>query len=250
VGLDFQHFTGATGEFLFHENMGSGVAVFDYDGDGDLDVYFLQGAFLAPRRSLKDCLFPLPAGGLSHSGVPQNRLFRNELVEAGKLRFVDVTRQAGVGHQGFGMGVAVGDYDRDGDQDLYVTNFGANVLYRNDGDGTFTDVTAQAGVDDVRWSVSAAFLDYDRDGDLDLFLTNYVDFTVVGNRACLNSMGERDYCSPEVYQPVPDRLFRNEGNGTFTDVTEAAGIVAAFGKGRAWVSVQAISTTMAMKICS
>lgn len=231
VGLDFQHFTGATGEFLFHENMGSGVALLDYDGDGDLDVYFLQGALVDPSKSLKDCLFPPPAGSLPQSGGPQNRLFRNELVEEGKLRFVDVTRQAGVGDQGFGMGAAVGDYDNDGDWDLYVTNFGANVLYRNNGDGTFTDVTSQAGVDDVRWSVSAAFLDYDQDRDLDLFLTNYVDFTVLGNRACLNSLGERDYCSPEVYQPVPDRLFRNEGNGKFTNVTESAGIVTAFGKG-------------------
>lgn len=226
VGLDFQHFTGATGEFFFHENMGSGVALFDYDSDGDLDVYFLQGALLDSRKSLEDCLFPPRAGS-----VPQNRLFQNQLVEEGKLWFVDVTREAGVGDRGFGMGAAVGDYDNDGDWDLYVTNFGANVLYRNNGDGTFTDVTSEAGVDDVRWSVSAAFLDHDQDGDLDLFLTNYVDFTLLGNRACRNSMGERDYCSPEVYQAVPDRLFQNEGNGKFTDVTGSVGLAAAFGKG-------------------
>ena len=226
TGLDFQHFTGATGEFLFHENMGSGVALLDYDGDGDLDVYFLQGAFLDPQKSLSDALFPPLT-----DGPPRNQLFRNELVESGQLRFVNVTRQAGVGEQGSGMGAAVADYDNDGDWDLYVTNFGSNVLYRNNGDGTFTDVTSQAGVDDKRWSSSAAFLDYDLDGDLDLFVTNYVSFTILGNKVCQNSLGERDYCSPKIYPPMPDRIFRNEGDGRFSNVTEAAGIVTAFGKG-------------------
>ena len=226
TGLDFQHFTGATGEFLFHENMGSGVALLDYDGDGDLDVYFLQGAFLDPQKSLSDALFPPLT-----DGPPRNQLFRNELVESGQLRFVNVTRQAGVGEQGSGMGAAVADYDNDGDWDLYVTNFGSNVLYRNNSNGTFTDVTSQAGVDDERWSSSAAFLDYDLDGDLDLFVTNYVSFTILGNKACQNSLGERDYCSPKIYPPMPDRIFRNEGDGRFSNVTEAAGIVTAFGKG-------------------
>ena len=226
AGLDFQHFIGATGEFFFHENMCTGVALLDYDDDGDLDVYFVQGALLDPKKSLTDSLFPPPS-----DGPPQNQLFRNEVAESGQLRFVNVTRQAGVGDQGFAMGAAVGDYDNDGDWDLYVTNFGPNILYRNNGDGTFTDVTSQAGVDDQRWSSSAAFLDYDLDGDLDLFVANYVDFTIRGNKACYNPLGERDYCSPESYQPMPDRLFRNEGNGKFSNVTEAAGIAAAFGKG-------------------
>lgn len=226
VGLDFHHYTGATGEFYLPEIMGPGVALFDYDGDGDLDVYFVQGAILDKRKHLIDSLFP-PVG----DSPPHNRLFRNDLVEMGQLHFTDVTSKAGLGHEGYGMGVAVADYDNDGDLDLYVTNFGSNVLYRNNGDGTFTDVTAEAGVDDVRWSTGAAFLDYDRDGYLDLFVTNYLAFTVEGNKKCFNVAGERDYCSPSIEEPLPSRLFRNQRNGKFLDVTEAAGIESAFGAG-------------------
>jgi len=226
VGLKFHHFTGATGEFYMPEIMGSGVALFDYDNDGDLDVYLIQGATFDPAQDPRHTKFPPPAGW-----KPGNRLFRNLLSETGKLQFVDVTEQAGVGHVGYGMGVAVGDYDNDGFQDLYVTNFGRNVLYHNNGDGTFTDVTAKAGVDDQRWSTSAAWVDYDRDGRLDLFVANYLDFTVKGNKRCFAPTGERDYCTPKMYQPVPARLFHNRGDGTFEDVTEAAGIGAAIGPG-------------------
>ena len=226
VGLKFHHFTGATGEFYMPEIMGSGVALFDYDNDGDLDVYLIQGATFDPAQDPRHAKFPSPAGW-----KPANRLFRNLLSETGKLQFVDVTEQAGVGHVGYGMGVAVGDYDNDGFQDLYVTNFGRNVLYHNNGDGTFTDVTAKAGVDDPRWSTSAAWVDYDRDGHLDLFVANYLDFTVKGNKHCFAPTGERDYCTPKMYQPVPARLFHNRGDGTFEDVTEAAGIGAAIGPG-------------------
>jgi enediyne biosynthesis protein E4 len=226
TGLDFHHFIGATGEFFFPENMGAGVALIDYDRDGDLDVYLLQGVLLDKTKRLADALFPP-----SKDHWPGNRLFRNDLRETGKLHFTDVTAQAGVGFEGYGMGAAVGDYDNDGYPDLYVTNFGHNVLYHNNGNGTFTDVTEQAGADDPRWSTSAAFLDYDNDGDLDLMLVNYVDFTIKGNRQCPNVTGERDYCAPSVYQPLPGRLFRNEGNGKFKDVTEAAGIGATFGRG-------------------
>ena len=140
------------------------------------------------------------------------------------------------------MGVAVGDYDNDGFQDLYVTNFGRNVLYHNNGDGTFTDVTEKAGVDDPRWSTGAAWVDYDGDGRLDLFVANYLDFTVKGNRQCFASNGERDYCTLKMYQPVPARLFHNRGDGTFEDVTAAAGIGAAMGPG--WAS--SVPTSMAM----
>ena len=226
VGLKFHHFTGATGEFYMPEIMGSGVALFDYDNDGDLDVYLIQGATFDPAQDPRHTKFPPPAGW-----KPGNRLFRNLLSETGKLQFVDVTEQAGVGHVAYGMGVAVGDYDNDGFQDLYVTNFGRNVLYHNNGDGTFTDVTAKAGVDDQRWSTSAAWVDYDRDGRLDLFVANYLDFTVKGNKHCFAPTGERDYCTPKMYQPVPARLFHNGGDGTFEDVTEAAGIGAAIGPG-------------------
>jgi len=225
VGLNFQHFTGATGEFYFPENMGPGLALIDYDNDGDLDVYLLQGKLLDEHKHLSDAVFPPADPKL------QNRLFRNNLVETGKLSFVDVTAKAGVGSVGYGMGAAVGDYDNDGNLDLYVTNFGPNLLYHNNGNGTFTDVTATAGVIDGRWSTSAAFLDYDLDGDLDLFVTTYVDFTVKGNRACHSPLGMRDYCNPSVYRPLPSRLFRNDGNGRFKDVTEAAGLGRSFGAG-------------------
>jgi hypothetical protein len=226
VGLRFQHFTGATGEFFMPEIMGAGAALLDFDGDGDLDVFVLQGTFLDTSKNLKDALFPLPT-----SQRPGHRLFRNELVPKGRLELRDVTEEAGVGYEGYGMGVAVGDYDNDGDPDIYVTHFGSNFLFRNNGDGTFTDVTREAGVDDPRWSTSAAFLDYDRDGYLDLFVANYVDFTVKGNKKCYSPTGERDYCTPAAYRPATDRLFRNLGNGKFADVTQAAGIGKADGPG-------------------
>jgi hypothetical protein len=226
AGLRFRHFIGATGEFYFPENMGAGVALLDYDGDGDLDVYFAQGSLLDPSRSLQDSRFSPPS-----EHWPGSRLFRNDLVPARKLVFSDVTERSGLSHKVYGMGAAVGDYDNDGDPDLYATNFGSNILYRNNGDGTFADVTQEAGVDDPRWSTSAAFVDYDRDGDLDLFVCAYVDFTVKGNRRCPDASGEPDYCNPAVYQPLPDRLFRNEGSGRFKDISVPAGITAAFGRG-------------------
>jgi hypothetical protein len=208
------------------EIMGAGAALFDYDNDGDLDVYLIQGAMLDEKKKPDEAQFPPPKGW-----KPGNRLFRNELAPSGKLRFSDVTEKAGVGHTGYGMGAATGDYDNDGDVDLYVTNFGSDVLYRNNSDGSFTDVTREAGVDDPRWSSSAAFVDYDRDGDLDLFVCNYIDFTVQGNKRCFAPTGEPDYCSPASYRPAPDRLFRNDGGGKFTDVTQTSGIGEAFGPG-------------------
>ncbi|MPY90220.1 MAG: hypothetical protein GEU99_20130 [Luteitalea sp.] len=222
VGLRFDHCTGATGEFFLPEIMGSGLALFDYDNDGDLDVYLLQGVRLeAARKRLR---FP------EQCRLPGGRLFRNDL-EKGSLHFTDVTEGSGLGSETFEMGVAAGDYDNDGYTDLYVTGFGSNALYRNNGDGTFTDVTTQAGVDDERWGSSAAFLDYNHDGALDLFVVNYVDFTVRGNKSCRDAVGERDYCNPAVYDPQPDGLFRNEGNGRFTDVSHEAGIGGASGAG-------------------
>ncbi len=212
-GLRFTHVNGGSGKFYLPEIMGPGVAVFDYDLDGDLDVYFLQGK-------------PLTGTGIS-SG---NRLFRNELVPTGKLWFADVTAQAGVGHTGYGMGAAVGDYDNDGYPDLFITNFGSNVLYHNNGDGTFTDATKHAGVGDSRWSTSAAFVDYDRDGRLDLFVSNYLNYNIALNKPCYAPTGELDYCNPSIYDGLPSRLFRNEGNGKFSDVTGPSGIGSAIGK--------------------
>ncbi len=226
TGLEFRHFTGATGQFFLPEITGAGVALLDYDGDGDLDVYLVQGTLLDPAKGLDQAVFPPP-----QNHWPGNRLFRNELIPEGRLRFTDVTEQAGVGHVGYGMGVTVGDYDNDGHPDLFVTNLGPNVLYHNKGDGTFEDVTRQAGVQDGRWSSSAAFVDYDRDGDLDLFVVHYVDFTVRGNKQCPGNRGELDYCSPAAYRPVVASLFRNDGHGRFTDVTAASGIGSAPGPG-------------------
>ncbi len=250
VGLHFHHFNGATGEHWMPEIMGAGVALLDYDNDGDLDVYLVQGTALAPDGKL---LFPPPPGW-----KPGNRLFRNLLTETGRLHFVDVTDQAGVGHVGYGMGVAVGDYDNDGHLDLYVTNFGHNVLYHNNGDGTFTDVTRQAGVDDARWSTSAAWLDYNGDGRLDLFVCNYVDFTVRGNKRCFAPTGDPDYCTPVAYRPVPSRLFRNLGDGRFEDVTESSGIASSYGpalgvicadfNGDGWVDIYVADDTAANRL--
>jgi len=226
TGLQFSHFTGATGEFYLPEIMGSGVALVDYDGDGDLDVYILQGRLLDPRKGLTDALFPPPAGWKAG-----NRLFRNELIPSGKLHFTDVTEQAGLGHAGYDMGVAVGDYDNDGYPDLYVTGFGANVLYHNNRNGTFTDVTRAAGIKDEGWSTSAAFVDYDRDGYLDLFVTHYVDFDIARKKECRAQTGGLDYCSPSEYRPLVAKLFHNERNGKFVDVTRTSGIGSLAGPG-------------------
>ena len=229
TGLDFTHVSGASGQYYMAEQMGAGVALFDYDNDGDLDVYLVQGGTLAGAA---------PAGNTARTAAVKRvggKLFRNDLKgETGgtrTLRFTDVTERAGVGWGAYGMGTAVGDYDNDGDLDLFLTSFGPDALFRNNGDGTFTDVTAEAGVSDPLWSTSAAFLDYDRDGDLDLFVANYLDFTVADNKICFDPVGARDYCSPRAYRPVPDRLYRNEGSGRFTNVTEQAGISKADGAG-------------------
>ena len=217
AGLVFTHVNGATGQYYLPEMMGAGVALFDYDNDGDLDVFLVQ------------------SGAINGSSPPGCRLFRNDLTVSPdgrrSLRFTDVTRQAGIAVRGYGMGAAVGDYDNDGYLDLFVTGFGTTTLLHNNGNGTFTDVTNQAGVSDALWSTSAAFVDYDRDGFLDLFVARYVDFTVAGNKQCTDSVGARDYCGPRSYRPVPDRLFRNDGHGRFVDVTERTGIAKADGAG-------------------
>lgn len=225
VGLEFEHVNGGVGRFYLPEIMGAGGALLDYDGDGDLDVLLLQGG-------------PFDQVGSDSRAKPGHRLFRNDLTNAAvggakRLRFTDVTAQAGLLRGDYGMGVAVGDYDNDGDPDVFITNFGPNRLYQNNGDGTFSDVTqtSGAGLDDPRWSTSASFADYDGDGDLDLFVANYVDFTARDNKICHDPVGVRDYCGPLRFRPVPDRLFRNDGRGKFSDVTEAAGISKADGAG-------------------
>ena len=213
LGLDFVHDHGGSGQRYMVETMGSGIGWLDFDGDGWLDIYFAQGA---------------PLGEAKRDRPLTNRLYRN----LGGRRFEDVTARAGVGDTGYGQGVAVGDYDRDGDPDLYVVNFGPNVLYRNDGDGRFTDVTELAGVGDPLWGSSAAFGDLNADGWPDLFVTNYLEFTLPLHVFCGDlSRNIRSYCPPDVYEGVPDRLYFGTPEGRFRDVSRAAGVDRADGKG-------------------
>ena len=215
-GLDFVHVNGAQGRLLLPEVIGSGGALFDFDNDGDLDLFLVQGA---------------ARGTQGRSAT--SRLFRNDLARGDPrtFRFTDVTERSGAGIVGTGMGVAAGDVDNDGWIDLYITALGSNHLLRNNGDGTFSDVTAKTRTDDPRWSTSATFFDYDNDGWLDLYVANYVRFSADMKRDCYSAASARDYCNPAVYEPVPDSLFHNEGNGTFSDVSARAGIVRAAARG-------------------
>ena len=224
TGLDFVHFNGMTGGFYQPEMMGPGAGLFDYDNDGDLDVYLVQGELLGDGMPL----MPLPEGQ-----PPGDRLYRNDLEVrpdgTRALRFTDVTEESGLPAGGYGMGVAAGDYDNDGRVDLYLTRFGRNRMLRNRGDGTFADVSAETGTDEPSWGVPAAFLDFDRDGWLDLFVGNYLNYTLDTHTQCYNRSGPPDYCPPEVSPPAPSRLYRNRGDGTFADVTAAAGLGREFG---------------------
>lgn len=205
-GLRFTHATGETGEFLMPEIMGAGVALFDMDLDGDLDVYFVQSA-------------------------GSGKLYRNELAPTGALKFTDVTGRSGIAYAGYGMGAATGDIDNDGDLDLLITGWGSRALYRNEGGGKFREVPLPAPPVPHQWSSSASFFDYDRDGKLDLVVLSYVNFSRAGNKACQSPTGERDYCTPRAFSPMAARLYRNSGNGTFVDVTATSGIDRALGPG-------------------
>lgn len=212
TGITFIHNDGSSGRRYIVETVGAGLALLDYDRDGDVDIYFLNGA-------------PLP--GARIVPPPRNALYRND----GDWKFTDVTEQAGVGDTGYGLGVCTGDYDNDGDQDIYVNNFGPNVLYRNNGDGTFTDVTRAAGVEaGDRVGAGACFLDMDRDGDLDLFVANYVGFTFETHQIS-HMNGFPAYVGPLHYPPTANVLFRNNGDGTFIDVSVASGIASLSGAG-------------------
>ena len=212
AGIGFVHVNGANGQKFVIETVGPGGGFFDYDGDGRLDIYLINGAAVP---------------GTEYDPAPQNALYRNR----GDGTFADVTEHTGVGDTGYGMGCAVGDIDNDGDLDLYVTNFGANVLYRNEGDGTFADVTGAAQVGDEGWGASAAFADIDRDGFVDLYVGNYHNFSYANHRVCAEGgSGLQLYCGPEAFDGVTDVLYRNEGDGTFADITVAAGLGSAEGK--------------------
>jgi enediyne biosynthesis protein E4 len=219
TGLDFVHFNGMSGQHYILEMMGPGAALFDYDGDGDLDLLLRQGA---------------PLGGAKAPGRPLgDRLYRNDLtVGADGSRhehWTDVTAGSGIAGPGYGLGVATGDFDGDGRIDVYLTNYGHNRLLRNRGDGTFEDVTAKSGTDDDRWSAAATFFDFDRDGRLDLFIGNYVDFSPANHHPCFRASSAPDYCGPMSYRQQPDRLLRNRGDGTFEDVTARARLAGTYG---------------------
>ena len=225
VGLKFQHYNGMTGKFYLPEITGSGGALFDFDNDGDLDVFLVQGNVLEPNTQLGTTLFPWRG-----PESPRGKLFRNDLT-AGKLSFTDVTQQSGILATGYGMGVAVGDINNDGLPDLYVSNLGANQMYLNKGGGKFADVTKESDTDDPRWSTSASFFDYDRDGWLDLMVVNYADFTTANSPNCYAATTAKDYCTPRVFRAPGNRLFHNKGNGVFEDVTVSAGVSKEFGHG-------------------
>ncbi|MDX1387806.1 MAG: CRTAC1 family protein, partial [Acidobacteriota bacterium] len=213
TGLDFAYDPGGTGELHLPEIMGSGVGLFDYDNDGDLDLYLTNGNH--------DMLAPEDPDG------PSNRLLGQEA----DGRWTDVTEESGLGDRGYGMGMAIGDTDNDGDLDVYVTNLGPDRFYRNRGDGTFENATAAAGIEVDGWSSSAAFFDYDRDGFLDLYVVEYVDYDP--DHKCYDNAGRPDYCGPKEFRPVHDVLLHNDGDGTFTDVSKRAGMssIAAAGLG-------------------
>ncbi len=213
-GITWRHSNGRSPEYYLPETTGAGCAFLDYDNDGWMDIYLVNSGrsdFFNPNPPLR------------------NALYRNNRDGT----FTDVTEKAGVGAGGYGMGVAVGDYDGDGYPDLYVTQYGRSILYHNNGDGTFTDVTEKAGVAAPGWASSAVWFDYDNDGKLDLFVCRFVEFDKSKNQFCGNeTTGERYYCVPRVYPPARSWLFHNNGDGTFRDVSEETGIAKSLGK--AW----------------
>jgi len=213
AGINFKHENGASPQKYLPETMSAGALIFDYDSDDWPDIFLVNGGSFVDRGV---------ASGARH------RLYHNNKDGT----FKDTTAASGIVVSGFGMGACSADYDNDGWPDLYVTGVESNKLYRNNGNGTFTDLTAKAGVGGSgQWSSSCAFADIDNDGDVDLYVTNYVDFTVKNNKYCSAMQNIRTYCHPNVYNPVPHVLYRNNGDGTFADITKEAGVYRTDGNG-------------------
>ncbi len=213
-GIAWKHSNGRSAEMYLPETTGAGCAFFDYNNDGWMDIYLVNSG----RCDFHDPDPPM-----------RNALYHNNRDGT----FTDVTERAGLAGGGWGQGVAIGDYDGDGWPDLYLTQYGRSILYHNNGDGTFTDVTTQAGVAAPGWASSAVWFDYDNDGRLDLFVCRFVDFDKTKNKFCGNrETGNRYYCIPRVYEPMPSWLYHNNGDGTFTDASNQSDIGKSFGK--AW----------------
>ena len=207
VGISFRHNIGDDEMSNLIESNAAGCAFFDYDNDGDLDIYLVNGAYNKTISHIQ---------GRKNKGKLFNALYRNN----GDLTFTDVTNKAGVGHEGMGMAVVTADYDNDGDQDIFVSNWGPNVFYRNNGDGTFTDITAKAGLENNLYGIGSTFLDYDHDGFLDLYVGNYIEF----DPEYQYYYAADKFPGPLSYHGQPDILYHNNGNGTFSDVTKNAGV--------------------------
>ena len=220
-GIQFRNYNSPTPEKYLIETMTGGVAVFDYNNDGWPDIFLVNGARVKSGQKDQE---PLD----KTSPDCWNRLYRNNHDGT----FTDVTEKAGVRGTGYGMGAAVGDIDNDGFEDLLVTNWGSVLLYHNNGDGTFTDVTVKSGLKTQGWMTSAGFFDYDNDGKLDLFICRYVQWSFSLNIFCGSRVeGGRSYCHPDNFKPITNYLFHNNGDGTFTDVSQKSGIAAHPGKG-------------------
>ncbi|HET9219844.1 MAG TPA: VCBS repeat-containing protein, partial [Terriglobia bacterium] len=208
VGVDYQHENGATPDKYMPETMAAGAIILDYNNDGWADLFFINGGSFVDKRL---------------AAAARHRLYKN----TGDGKFRDETEPSGIGVSGFGMGACSADYDNDGWSDVYVTAAGPDKLYHNTGKTSFTDVSAAAGLGEDLWSTGCSFADIDNDGDVDLYVARYVDFSVQNNKYCTLFEAVRSYCHPHVYNSVPDILYRNNGNGTFSDITKEAGITKA-----------------------
>ena len=220
--MDFEHQNGDRGSLWLIEILGPGVGVLDVDGDGLLDIWAVQGGPLIDRGD------PLPS----------DQIFRNVSVD-GDLRFRRMTAETNVGATGYGMGIATGDVDHDGDTDVFLANFGENQLWRNRGDGSFELMNKGSGLNGERWSIAGSFVDVNGDGALDLYIVNYVGFTIEAHKECLGISLKPDYCAPTAYEAIPDQLYVNDGKGRFIEVSIDAGVQSSFGGGLGVISFDA-----------